>query len=161
MSFIFFKKNAFGTKYVFSADPKKTSSFFIASMNLQDLESKPVNSIHWRVHLSFHFWDQKKYEHTFHLQDRLAQSKGRKHMVLCPKKGDIVSFVYKKKVVMRGIYDSVGFEEGTAHRDHPCGIGNDRPHTVPPYFGWVIINTVGLSEDIRRTGQNTWAKMPV
>ena len=117
----------------------------------------------WRVMLS-HLWDQAKYEHDFLLQPevrRLAQSKGRCRMKLCPQKGDIISFVYKGKIVMRGECESNGFEVGTAHQTHSCNIGDNRPHSDPQEFAWVIITVVGLSEDIRKTGQRTWAKMPV
>ena len=82
-------------------------------------------------------------------------------MVLCPKKEDHVSFVLKGKVVMRGIVQSNGFENGTYHQQDSYNTGTARPHAVPTEFVWIEITEVGLSEDIRRTGQATWAKMPV
>ena len=118
----------------------------------------------WRVMLSSRLWDQSKYEReivTHPELKRLAQSKGRRHMVKCPKKGDLVSFVFKGKIVMRGTVDSDGFENGTWHREHSCNIGESRPHTDPTEFIWINITEVGLSEDIRFTGRSTWAKMPV
>ena len=121
-------------------------------------------SISWRVMLNAGRWNQNKYEEDFVLHPevrRLAQSKGRCSMVLCPKKGDAASFVLKGKVVMRGIVESNGFENGTYHQEHSCNTGEDRPHAVPTEFVWINITEIGLSEDIRPTGQRTWAKMPV
>ena len=118
----------------------------------------------WRVILNARLWNQSKYEEDFVIRPevrRLAQSKGGRHMVLCPKKGDVASFVLKGKVVMRGIVESDGFENGTEHQQHSCNTGEGRPHAVPPEFVWIKITEVGLSEYIRPTGQGTWAKMPV
>ncbi len=92
---------------------------------------------------------------------RIAQSKGKCRMVKCPKKGDAVSFVLKGKVVMRGFVDSNGFEFGTNHQEHSSNIGKHRLHAEPQEFAWVQIEQVGLSENIRCTGQRTWAIMPL
>jgi hypothetical protein len=81
-------------------------------------------------------------------------------MVSCPKKGDSVSFVFKGKIIMRGIVDSDGFQTGIDHQEDSSNIGEYRPHAIPPEFCWVRITEVGLSEKIRPTGQRTWAKMP-
>jgi hypothetical protein len=119
--------------------------------------------IHWRVMLSSKRWDQKKFETDFYLRPDaryFAQSKGRARMVVCPALGDLCSFVYKGKVVMRGVCESDGFEIGTEHQTHPCNIGGIRPHSTPQEFVRIIISEVGLSENIRKTGQLTWAKMP-
>lgn len=108
-------------------------------------------------------WNQKKYENDFREQPevrRLAQSKGRCKMVSCPNKGDLVSFVFRGKVIMRGIVDSNGFEYGTEHQLHSSNIGEYRSHAEIEEFVWVKITEVGLSEEIRKTGQRTWAKMP-
>jgi hypothetical protein len=121
-------------------------------------------SIHWRVMLNAKLWDHKKYEKNYVVRPdarRIAQSKGKCHMVLCPKKGDMVSFVLRGKVVMRGIIESDGFENGTDHQQDSCNTGESRPHAVPTEFVWIEISEIGLSEDIRPTGQRTWAKMPV
>ena len=99
-------------------------------------------------------WNQEKYEHDFHLQPevrRLAQSKGRCRMKLCPQKGDNISFVYKGKIVMRGECESIGFEVGTAHQTHSCNIGDNRPHSDPHEFAWVINNRC---RSFRRYSQN-------
>jgi hypothetical protein len=80
-------------------------------------------------------------------------------MISCPKKGDTVIFVWKGKIVMRGVVDSEGFVRGTDHREHSCNTGVHRPHSIPDEFAWVKIVEVGISEDIRPTGQRTWAKM--
>ena len=109
-------------------------------------------------------WNQNKYEENFMLRPevrRLAQSKGMCIMRLCPKKGDVASFVLNKKVVMRGIVDSDGFENGTDHQHHSCNIGATRPHSLSTQVVWIRITEIGLSEDIRLTGQRTWAKMPL
>jgi len=124
--------------------------------------SKMPNS--WRVMISSSLWNQKKYEEDFATRPevrRIAQSKGRCKMVSCPKVGDMVSFVMKGKIVMRGIVESNGFENGTDHREHSCNVSEMRPHSNPNEFSWVRIIEVGLSENIRHTGQRTWAKMPV
>ena len=118
----------------------------------------------WRVMLNGRLWNQRKYEEDYVIRPevrRLAQSKGRRHMVSCPKKGDVASFVLKGKVVMRGIVESDSFENGTNHQQHSCNTGENRPHAVSTEFVWINITEVGLSEDIRPTGQATWAKMPV
>ena len=118
---------------------------------------------HWRVMLSA-LWNQEKYEDDFYLQPevrRLAQSKGRCQMIVCPQKDDRVSFVYKGKIVMKGVCETDGFEVGTAHRAHSCNMGDVRPHSVASEFAWIRITDVSLSEEFRRTGQRTWAKMPV
>ncbi len=120
-------------------------------------------SLSWRVMLSSSRWNQTKYENDFHKLPevrRIAQSKGMCKMVICPKKGDLVSFVNKGKIVMKGIVDSDGFENGIDHQIHSCNMNNYRPHATPNEFAWIKIIEVGLSEDIRPTGQRTWAKMP-
>jgi hypothetical protein len=117
----------------------------------------------WRVILNSKLWNQKKYEEDFHSQPsitKLAQSKGRCRMINCPKKYDIVYFVCKGKIVMKGVLDSDGFLNGTEHQTDSYNIGNIRRHAIPPEFAWIVINEVGLSIPIRRTGQRTWAKMP-
>ena len=125
-----------------------------------------MSIISWRVMLNASRWNQKKYEQDFLSRPepearRLAQSKGKKNMVLCPKRGDVASFVLKGKVVMRGVVESDGFENGTDHQLHSCNTGETRPHSIPEWFVRIRITEIGLSEDIRRTGQSTWAKMPV
>jgi hypothetical protein len=109
-------------------------------------------------------WDLKKYEEefaTYPEKRRLAQSKGRCRMIVCPTMNDSVAFVMKGKIVMRGIVESNGFENGVCHQEDSCNVGDVRPHSVPTEFVWVRITEVGLSESIRNTGQRTWAKMPV
>ena len=118
----------------------------------------------WRVMLNPHLWKQDKYEEDFASRPEvrcLAQSKGNCHMISCPKKGDTASFVLKGKIVMRGVVESDGFEHGTAHQEHSCNDGALRLHATTPQFAWIRIEEVGLSENIRPTGQRTWAKMPV
>ena len=118
----------------------------------------------WRVMLNSRLWNQDKYEQDFASRPelrRFAQSKGKCRMVSCPQKGDTVFFVLKGKIVMRGIVESNGFENGTAHQEHSCNDGTIRPHAIPTEFVWIRIEEVGLSENIRHTGQRTWAKMPV
>jgi hypothetical protein len=115
--------------------------------------------------LNPHLWKQDKYEEDFVSHPevrRLPQSKGNCHMISCPKRGDTASFVFKGKIVMRGVVESDGFEHGTAHQEpHSCNDGVLRLHIDFPQFAWIRIEEVGLSENIRRTGQRTWAKMPV
>lgn len=118
----------------------------------------------WRVILNSRLWKQKQFEEDFVSRPevrRLAQSKGNCRMISCPKKGDIVSFVLKGKIVMRGVVESDGFEHGTAHQEHSCNNGALRFHATIPEFVWIRIEEVGLSENIRPTGQRTWAKMPI
>jgi hypothetical protein len=118
----------------------------------------------WRVMLNSHLWKQEQYENDFASNPEvrlLAQSKGRCHMISCPKKGDIAFFVLKGKIVMRGIVESDGFEHGTAHQDDLHNDGANRPHADTEEFAWIKIEEVGLSENIRLTGQRTWAKMPI
>ena len=108
-------------------------------------------------------WNQLKYEQDFDNKPearRIAQSKGACRMVSCPKKGDLVSFVCKGKIIMKGRVESE-FEHGTLHQEHSCNTGDNRPHAIPPMFAWIIITNIRLSEPIRNTGQRTWAKMPV
>ena len=115
----------------------------------------------WRVMLSSKCWNQPKYEDDWHEKPevrRLAQSKGNKHMKKTPQKGDIAIFILKGKIVMKGVVDSDGFENGSYHRIHSCNIGDNRKHTDSPEFAWVDITEVGLSEDVRLTGQQTWIK---
>lgn len=118
--------------------------------------------ISWRVMLNASRWNQNKYEEDFMLRPevrRMSQSKGTCPMVLCPKRGDVASFVLNKKVVMKGIVESDGFENGTDHKEHSCNMGEERPHSVPNEFVWIRITEIGLSEDIRPTGQRTWVNM--
>jgi hypothetical protein len=118
----------------------------------------------WRVMLNSRLWNQSKYEEDFVTRPevhRLAQSKGRCHMVSCPNRGDTVYFVYKGRIVMKGFVDSDGFEQGPNHQHHSCNEGILREHAIPKEFAWVKITTIGLSQIIRPTGQRTWAKMPV
>ena len=118
----------------------------------------------WRVMLNHRLWNQEKYEEDFASRPevrRLAQSQGHCRMISCPKKGDTALFVLKGKIVMRGVVESDGFENGTAHQEHSCNVGDLRLHSSLTKFSWIRIEEVGLSENIRRTGQRTWAKMPV
>jgi len=117
--------------------------------------------------LNSRLWNQEHYERTFHdfatgpEVRGLAQSKGRCRMVSCPKKGDVVSFVCKGKIVMKGHVESDGFVHGIDHQNHSCNVGDTRPHSTHPEFAWIRITEVGLSETIRPSGQRTWAKMPI
>jgi hypothetical protein len=118
-------------------------------------------STSWRVMLNSNLWNQEKFEKDFinHPEiRRLAQSKGQCRMISCPKKGDTVFFVLKGKIVMRGIVDSNGFENGTDHQYHSCNKGIIRSHAIPNEFAWIRIEEIGLSISIRPTGQRTWAK---
>lgn len=82
-------------------------------------------------------------------------------MASCPKKGDLVSFVWKGKIVMKGNVESDGFLNGIDHQQHSCNDGETRPHSINPEFAWIRITEVGLSETIRPTGRDTWQKMSV
>lgn len=116
----------------------------------------------WRVMLNSKLWNQTRYEKDFMNRPevrRLAQSKGRCHMITCPKKDDNVVFVYKGKIVMKGNVESDGFENGKNHQEHSCNTGNYRPHAIPNEFVWIQITNIGLSETIRPTGQRTWVKL--
>ena len=117
----------------------------------------------WRVMLNPSRWNQEMFEHYISIHPearRLAQSKGQCRMKSVPQRGDTISFVYNGKIVMRGTCESNGFEIGTEHQIHSCHKGNIRPHAQTNEFVWIMITEVGLSEDIRKTGQRTWAKMP-
>jgi len=81
-------------------------------------------------------------------------------MVVCPTRNQPVEFVLEGKIVMRGFVDCDGFEDGTAHQSHSCNDGEVRSHAEPQEFAWIKITEVGLSHEIRKTGQRTWAKMP-
>jgi hypothetical protein len=119
---------------------------------------------HWRVMLNPRLWNQEMFERDILLNPlarRLAQSKGRCRMKSVPRSGDIISFVYKGKIVMRGICESDGFEIGTQHQIHSCHLGNIRTHAQTNEFVWIMITEAGLSEDIRKTGQRTWARFPL
>ena len=117
----------------------------------------------WRVMLNQSLWNQNKFRLDFlrcpEEVCRIPQSKGRCRMISCPKKGDIVKFVLNGKIVMTGIVDSNGFETGTSHQDDIYNKGKLRPHSTPTEFVWIIIKEVGLSENIRHTGQRTWVKI--
>lgn len=117
---------------------------------------------HWRVILSQKLWNQEKFERLFTEQPeirRLAQSKGKCKMKILPVKGDSVSFVFKGKIVMKGIVDSETFETGIYHQNHSCNLGTNREHAEPKEFIWVQIQNVGLSIDIPPSGQRTWAQL--
>jgi len=116
----------------------------------------------WRVCLNGALWDYEKYRADFNAQPMplFPQSKGRRHMVSCPRRGDAVSFVLRQKIIMKGTVASDGFEVGTAHQEDPYNRGKRRDHAEPSEFAWIKIEEVGLSIVIRRTGQSTWAKMP-
>ena len=114
----------------------------------------------WRVNINKKLWNQPKYEIDWQNDPevrRLAQSKGNCKMVNCPKKGDEVYFVYNKKIVMRGVVDSEGFEErsNAPHRYHSSNTGKNRPHTKCNEF---IITEIGLSVDVKHRGQRIWMK---
>lgn len=118
----------------------------------------------WRVMLNSKLWNQEKFENDFYTcpeMRRLAQSKGRCPMKVNPIKDDLVCFVFKGKIVMRGFVESNGFENGTDHQNHSCNIGTNRLHAEPTEFAWVRITEIGLCENIRPSGQRTWAKMPI
>lgn len=119
----------------------------------------------WRVVLNSKLWDQDLFEKRYlsnpTQNNSLAQSKGKARMILCPKKGESVVFVYKKKIVMKGYLETDGFIVGTDHQNDVCNKGSVREHAEEKEFAWVKITDVGLSEDIRATGQRTWARMNV
>jgi hypothetical protein len=113
----------------------------------------------WRVMLSSKHWDHTKYERLWevdHSRRRLPQSKGNKSMKYVPQQGDTVYFIFKQKIVMKGIFDSDGFEVGNNHQIHPCNIGTNREHSIASVMAWINITEVGLSEAVRLTGQQTW-----
>ena len=116
----------------------------------------------WRVLINGDLWDYEKYRADFNARPMplFPQSKGRRHMVSLPRRGDSVSFVLGQKIVMKGTVASDKFEVGTAHQEDPYNKGERRGHAEPSEFAWIQIESVGLSIDIRRTGQSTWAKMP-
>jgi hypothetical protein len=60
---------------------------------------------------------------------------------------------------MKGVVDSEGFEDGTSHQEHSCNVGDARPHATPTQFAWIITTLLAQPEDIRPTGQRTWAKI--
>jgi hypothetical protein len=122
--------------------------------------------MYWRVILSDKYWDQQKYVELWkkgHPQDRmLSQSKGNRHMKVCPQKGDHVAFVYKGAIAMRGIVVSDGFLNGTEHQRHVCNIGEDRVHASEPIYARIQITELCdyvNGPKVRRTGQSTWAKV--
>lgn len=113
----------------------------------------------WRVMLNSRLWNQERYEEEFRLRPearRLPQSKGKRGMKTLPQMGDSVRFVYKGRIVMRGIIYSDGFEYRPSAEEHSCNMGIQRPHAESNEYAWVNITEVGLSEYIRRTGQQTW-----
>jgi len=115
----------------------------------------------WRVMLSSKLWDQAAYERNWLSQPEvpLAQSKGKARMVRCPKLGNSVSFVLKGRIVMRGIMVSDGFLAGTEHQEHSCNRGLERVHAEHPEFASVRITEIlKVPEEIRKTGQRTWAR---
>ena len=116
----------------------------------------------WRVLLNPKYWNQVKYERDFATRPEvhyLSQSKGGRRMISCPQKGDIVLFVIKGKIRMRGIMESNGFETGTCHQEHSCNTGTIRPHEFVEEYARVKIIEVGLSDDIDFFGQHTWHKL--
>ena len=117
----------------------------------------------WRVMMNHKLWNQDKYEQEFYVSPerrRIAQSKGRCKMVVCPKKGDSVVFVLKGKIVMKGVVDSDGFVTGTDHQTDSCNSDDGvRSHAEICDFAWIMITEVGLSQEIRKTGQRTWVSM--
>ena len=113
----------------------------------------------WRVMLSSRYWDQKKYKTQWKESPEskyLSQSKGNATMVKVPSKGDIVYFVLKGKIIMKGYLETDGFITGDAHRNHSCNIGQIRPHTIKDEYAICKITDVDLAIDIRHTGQRTW-----
>ena len=119
-------------------------------------------AVNWRVMLSSKLWDQAAYERNWLSQPEvrtLAQSKGTARMVHCPKLGDSVSFVLKGGIVMRGIMVSDGFQTGTEHQEHSCNRGLERAHAEHPEFASVRITEIlKVPEEIRKSGQRTWAR---
>ncbi len=113
----------------------------------------------WRVIFNDSLWNQHSFETFFEPEVRFPQSKGCCRMVKCPKQGDIVFFVLKGTIVMKGIVESDGFVSGHDHQHHFCNVGDDRKHAVPNEFVWINILEVGLSKRIRKTGQRTWVQV--
>ncbi len=113
---------------------------------------------YWRVMLSSKKWNQKKYEQNWrNLPEtrHLPQSMGKKPPKIPPKREDAVYFVFKQKIVMKGkVCSNVG--HGNYHQIHSCNIGTNRTHSEPSEFIWINITEVGLSENVRITGQQTW-----
>lgn len=119
----------------------------------------------WRVNLSSKFWDQNEFERQYNLQHiedrplyRLAQSKGNRRMVNKPKRDDIVKFVLKGKIVMRGEFDCEKFIAGNEHQASLCNRGElrDRLHALNQEYAWIRITEVGLHQRVPFTGQATW-----
>ena len=115
----------------------------------------------WRVNLNPKLWDQSQFEALWHERYDMrtfAQSKGRCRMKIVPVKGDVVMFVWKKNIVMKGIVQNDGFITNTYHQEHPCNRGPVRAHAEHPEFTWVTITEVGLHIPFTFNGQRTWAK---
>ena len=119
----------------------------------------------WRVNLSAKLWNQNEFVRLYNLQNeadrtkyRLAQSKGNRHMVNMPHQGDLVKFVLKGKIVMKGVFDCQEFIIGIEHQSSSCNIGKieDRIHSLNQEYAWVRITEVGLNQTVPFTGQATW-----
>ena len=82
-------------------------------------------------------------------------------MVRCPKKEDRVVFVLKGNIIMEGVVDSDGFENGKYHQLHSCNLGGNRPHAEMEEFVWINITSVDLSQPVKKSGQRTWAKINI
>ena len=109
----------------------------------------------WRVLINDRLWDQEAYAHG-----RIAQSKGRCTMRVLPMKDDVVLFVIKGFVVMKGIAECDGFEHGSAHREDPANRGILRAHADPDEFAWIhSIVLCKEPEPIDWKGQRTWVKL--
>lgn len=92
----------------------------------------------WRVVLNSKLWNKEKYEkdfYTFPNVKYIPQSKGRCTMVSCPEKNDIVYFVYKKKIIMKGIVVSDGFITGSSHQTDTYNLGEVRSHSLVNLLG--------------------------
>jgi hypothetical protein len=121
--------------------------------------------------LSSKMWDQalfaKRAEADPTMLSGFAQSKGAAQMKLVPAAGDLVSFVWKGHVVMRGVV-TAGFQAGTLHQTQHADCfplaAAARAHAVAvAEYATINITEVLVKEDqpaIAPTGQRTWAKMP-
>ena len=115
----------------------------------------------WRVVLNSKLWNQECFEEDWKQNkvSKIPQSKGRCTMKKYPRKNDIVLFVIKGKIRMKGVVEIDGFINGTSHQQDLYNIGDVRKHAEVEEFTWINVIEIGLDEPIRHMGQRTWVKI--
>jgi len=116
--------------------------------------------ISWRVLINDKYWDYKKFIKNYNETKNIYQTKGHKHMVTLPKKNDIVYYILKQQIIMKGIIDNETFIQGDLHKNDQCIIDKSKFNDLDEYIICKITEIYNSPyKRVKHVGQNTWCRI--